>query len=262
MLLLFLVLLAYAYLDSSKQWAERTDFHSKTLWQWMELLVVPAFIAFAAIALSEQRRSVELEVERDRSRESALQSYLDDMTELMLEKGLPGSGQEPLAREIARARTLTVLPALDGKRKGLLIRFLYQSKLIRKDNLIIDLRGADLSGVDLSGSDESENRDRTFLSYLSLSEVNLFGANLIDADLREAKLSSANLLMADLSGADLRDAHLMMADLRMATLNKAKLAGNNLVGANLLGARGTTDRQLMAAHSLKEATMPDGSKVD
>ncbi|MEM8720452.1 MAG: hypothetical protein AAGE84_14305 [Cyanobacteria bacterium P01_G01_bin.39] len=50
-------------------------------------------------------------------------------------------------RTIARARTLAVLRALNGDRKGELIQFLYATQLIAGDEPIIDLSQADLSQV-------------------------------------------------------------------------------------------------------------------
>ncbi len=256
------VWISYLYLMLNQNWAEWTGFNSKTLWDWMELLIVPAFLILGAKLLGDQRKNTEIDIEADRTRGAALQTYLDHMTELLLERDLRTSDKDEVLREIARARTLTVLSTLDGIRKGLLIRFLKQSKLISRDNPIIDLSGANLTGADLSGTDISDNRDRKFLSYLSLNNVQLAGANLRRANFAEAKLSQANLFLVDLTKADLRDANLMFADLRLATLTGAKFNNANLLGANLSGAKGTTGKQLAQAKSLKGATMPDGNQVD
>ena len=50
---------------------------------------------------------------------------------------------------VARARTLTVLPKLDGERKARVVQFLYESGLIVKKRPIIDLLRADLRRADL-----------------------------------------------------------------------------------------------------------------
>ena len=54
---------------------------------------------------------------------------------------------------VARTRTLTVLPRLDGARKGVVVRFLCESGLLgnaeSSRETILDLAGADLSHVDL-----------------------------------------------------------------------------------------------------------------
>src|SRR3712207_72993 len=154
---------------------------------------------------------------------------------------------------VARARTLTVLPRLGGDRKARVVQFLYESGLITKDKVIVDL----LKGADLHGANLGEAQ----LSYANLSR-----ANLSEAQLR-AGLHQANLSEADLSGADLSYATLTYADLGDAKLSKANLrgaglSGADLSGADLSGATGWTEEQLDLAKSLKGATMPDGQKYE
>jgi uncharacterized protein YjbI with pentapeptide repeats len=239
----------------------------KSIWDLLELLIIPAFLAVIALKFSQAEREAKDKIAKDGQQEAVLQAYFDQMTELSLEKGLSTSRphatpEENDVRHIARARTLTVVRRLNGEQKGLLVRFLYQSKLIQKGKQSIDLSGADLSQADLSGSELEGNRDRTFTGYLTLSGAQLFGVNLTDADLSEAKLSEANLVMADLTRANLTDAQLMFADLRSAILTGADLSGANLLGANLSGATGLSQKQLSQTASIKDAVMPDGTKVE
>jgi integrase len=72
-----------------------------------------------------------------------------------------------------------VLPRFHGERKGRVVQFLYESGLIAKRRLVLNLRGADMSKANLSG-----------------------------AELRGADLSEAYLSRADLSGAFLNHANL------------------------------------------------------
>ena len=95
------------------------------------------------------------------------------MSELLLHEKLRESAEDDEVRKIARVRTLTILPRLDGKRKASVLQFLHESGLIDKDKHIIDLSEASLSEV-------------------SLSRANLLGAHLNGADLCGAKLSGAN----------------------------------------------------------------------
>lgn len=250
----------YAPFKNKQPWANWTGFETKTLWDFMDLLIVPGILAGGTLWFNYQRNKTEREINKDRSLDSALQTYIDDMAGYLLERNLRRSEAGSDISELARTKTLTILQGLDGKRKGILIRFLYQSKLIIKDNLVLDLSGADLADILLSGNDEYGNRDRTFISYLSLANVQLSGTNLRHADFKEAKLCDARLLMADLSDANLTGAHLMFADLRLTTLTNTNITNANLMGANLSGAIGITNKQLAKAKSLKGATLPDGSK--
>jgi hypothetical protein len=158
---------------------------AKTLWDWMQLLIIPAILAGGAYWLNESARNQEIKIASDNRQETALQTYLDNMTELLLDKKLRESEVDEV-RAVARARTLTVLRRLDGERKGALIRFLYEADLIDKDKTVIDLGNADLSGANLSGA--------------TLIGANLRGANLRGANLSWAILIEANLLYANLSG--------------------------------------------------------------
>jgi uncharacterized protein YjbI with pentapeptide repeats len=131
---------------------------------------------------------------------------------------------------LASARTLTVLPRLDGNRKRSALQFLYESKLIAKVDAfiseaklietrqhIVDLRGADLNRAQLSNA----NLMKANLGAANLERANLSGAFLSTADLGSANLKSANLSDASLSTADLFATHLDAADLRGASLDEA-----------------------------------------
>jgi uncharacterized protein YjbI with pentapeptide repeats len=216
----------------------------KTLWDWLELLIIPAVLAGGAMWFSRAEREAEREIASDRLREAALQGYLDKMTELLLEKDLRTSEADDEARAVARARTLTVLRQLDGERRATLLRFLYEAKLINKDDAVVELHMADLSQADLI----MDNLSEANLSWTSLREAYLIEADLSKANLSEADLSKANLIGADLSGANLVRASLSGANLIRADLSEANLSGANLSGANL-------DRAKLSKADLIEANL-------
>ena len=226
----------------------------KTLWEWMELLIVPILLAFGGLWFNQQRAQAEHQITLNRQRGTALQAYLDRMANLLDEKELQISEVDDEVRSIARTWTLAVLQEMDGVRKGLVIRFLYDAVLISWDiDIIVSLVRADLSKADLI---------KASLIRADLSETNLSGADLSDADLRGANLSGADLSGANLSDADLRGANLRGAaiddttkiaekwrrvweivthnaegwKLSKADLSEAYLSGANLSGANLSGA--------------------------
>src|SRR5207253_9498832 len=141
-------------------------------------------------AATEKRTQAERDISLDNQREAALQDYIDKMAELLLKDHLSELKPEyKEVRKIARVRTLTVLPRLDGNRKGSVLQFLYESNLIDRDNPIVDLNGADLSHADLG----CVNWDHTNLRRANLRKANLWGACLDDADLSHADLREADL---------------------------------------------------------------------
>ncbi len=118
--------------DKGYTWLDFTGFEGKTVWDVFDLLIIPATLAAVAIILEAFERKSDREIALENQRETILQNYFDAMTRLMLDKNLKGSGPHDEVREIARVKTLTVLKRLDGKRKGDLIRFLSETKLIQK----------------------------------------------------------------------------------------------------------------------------------
>jgi len=150
--LLALILAAYNWpwagltgYESNGQWQ-----HFKTAWDWAELCLVPVLLALAAAGFTLAANKREREVELDRSRENALQTYFDRMSDLLLHGGLVQSERNSDVRSLAVARTLSVIRDLDGARKASVLKFLYDAQLIRKRATIVPLRGAQLSGAALS----------------------------------------------------------------------------------------------------------------
>jgi len=199
----------------------------KTLWDWLQLFIVPIILAIGGFWFSqiqkhneqkaiEQREKTDREAVSENQREAALQTYFDRMSELLLKEQLSKSKRDDEIQIIARTRTLTVLNGLDSTRKKSLLRFLQESGLIRRnaDISVLNMEGADLGGAELDQIDlKNADLHGTNLSGAHLDRVDLRGANLLgailnEANLRDSYLSGANLSKADLSLADLRGANL------------------------------------------------------
>lgn len=243
-------------------YAPAGEFHSaKTLWDWLDLLIVPAVLAVGGALFTWTQRKTDREAEKrraetqrdlaaERERENALHAYLDKMTELMLEKDLRSSKKVDGVRYIARARTLTTLHRLDGMRKGVLLQFLCDSGLINKEVtdsgevgeppvylFEADLRGANLTRARLNGANLAFADLRgADLRWADLSKADLTGARLQGADMRRAVLVETDLHEADLSKTDLRRTILRDANLQEALLNGANLQATGLIRANLRSA--------------------------
>jgi uncharacterized protein YjbI with pentapeptide repeats len=229
----------------------------KTFWDWMDLILVPLVLAGGATLFAwmmdkreekreEQRAREQEKIELDRSRETAFQTYLDRMTEL-LKDGLGASSEGEPCRSVARARTLAVLRQLDGERKGLLLCFLYDA------NLVGEIEKAEI--IDLSDAD---------LREVKVLQGNLSGICLGQADLRGAVLRYSNLRGADLDGTWLKGADLSFTNLRGVKLPPDGMAGADLGAADLEGAD-LTDSDLREANLdlayLKGCTINDRTKM-
>jgi hypothetical protein len=181
----------------------------------LELLIVPVVLAIISLWLRWVQN-------RDEKQEEVLKGYLDRMAGLI--KG--GDSQLLGEREVARAWTLETLQWLDGKHKGMLLRFLVEWNLIERGEHIPDAPHLRLP----------KRKAVVFLNKADLSSADLEGALLIEVDLIEANLEGANLRGARLTQAVLFDTNLRKADLRNASLRGADLRGTNLTGADLHGA--------------------------
>ena len=150
---------------------------SKTLWDWMQLLVVPLALAVVGFGfnaaqserehqreerrtrvdreLADRRADTDRSIAADNRREDTLQAYLHQMSDLMLQRKLLRSRVGSEEQVLARTLTLTALRRLDGERRGLLVRFISEARLIRRPRPKVDLAGADLRRAALEGDDAS-----------------------------------------------------------------------------------------------------------
>jgi uncharacterized protein YjbI with pentapeptide repeats len=268
----------------------RWGFRGMTVRDWLELLIVPLALAVIGFwfafqqdarqhEIEDKRAQAERELEEERTQAAALQTYLDHMTNLLLERNLRESGKGSEVRMLAQARTLAVLRGADASRKTQVMTFLIDLALVQRvdgKDPLIELTGADLDGVNLGDPspslvDVKADLSGADLGLADLREAYLLGVIFADANLRGANLSDAALSFATLSDADLREVNLSRANLSWANLERANLETANLSGAILKGAildeadlrnvEGVTKEELeQQAKSLKGTTMPDGSK--
>src|SRR5258705_11064273 len=189
--------------------------HAKTLWDWLQLLIIPAVLAVGGYVFTyttsrndrvaaEKRTKAERDISLDNQREAALKEYFEKMSELLLHENLRHSDPDAEVRKIARVWTLTVLQRLDEYRKGSVIQFLYESGLIDEGKSIIDLSGADLIKASLVA---------LVLTNANLTRTNLMGADFMGAHLAGANLSETTLIGANLTSADLTGANLIDASI-------------------------------------------------
>jgi hypothetical protein len=131
------------------------DFPKRTLWDWLQLLIIPAVLAGGGIWFNRRQQARTQESEDRRSQDGALQAYFDYMSQLLGDKDRPlhRARRGDTLSAVARARTLIVLSRLDGARKGSVVQFLHESGLITRKHVVVDLTDADLRKADLRKAD-------------------------------------------------------------------------------------------------------------
>lgn len=175
----------------------------KKLWDWLELLIVPALLTFLSFFITFNVNKRQQEIENQRYQQSVMREYLKDMTELSTQISSPSKSiknPKPLI-SVASARTLTALNELDKERKRELMEFLSNSGLLQQ----ISLRRANLEGTDLS--------------FLWLK----------DADMQNSNLKNTKFYKANIGGANLRYAAMNDADFREAVYDKCTLVENKSI---------------------------------
>ncbi len=221
-----------------------TGLTGKTLWDWLQLLVIPLALVGVGFVLSSlqsareqhreeqraergQRREArqaarDREIAADDRREQALRGYLQEMSDLMLQGSLLRARGSSEARLVARTLTLTVLRRLDVRRKAAVARFLAESHLLNEGfgrRPRLDLGGADFRGVQLGDATFGEVPGDGVIGAEALASFR--GADFRDASFRGATVVSTRFENARLAGADFTGATLVEADFRGADLTGA-----------------------------------------
>ena len=220
-------------------------------WNWITvillLVIIGAGFLWTGIALDQsvtwlgqEQRATQLSISQDQQRETILQNYINQISDLLAHDNLLKARRSDPVSIAANAYTHEALPRLDPVRKAEAMRFIYQTKLVSNDSVILDLSSVDIS--------------RAQMANIDLRDTYLVGANMSGADLHNAIFSDAILVFTDLSHANLSHINLQGAD-----MHNTNLAGADLTGANLRDVTGLTAGQLAQAKSLTGAILPDGS---
>ncbi len=262
---------------------------AKTLWDWLQLLVVPLVLALAAFALNaaqadrdrrqEDRRAAQQRVfdqrraereqanAQDRAREDTLRTYLRQMSQLITDSGLaaPRHPADPDTKALARTLTLVALRRLDGPRKGVLVQFLAEAGLImqtvpwyrtsrgwRAGAISRSQPRVSLVGADLRGAVMPIHLGSEFVSGPRGTGLRSRAAAFEDADLRAA----------DFRGRDLTGVSFRRADLRGARFDRASLSGTLFEAACLSGATFIAAREEPSLDSGADFSGAAGRGVD
>src|SRR5215218_1159977 len=268
----------------SKEKEKATTQRRLTFWDALGLVFVPVaggvIITIVSHIYNRRQREREEAVQSLRAQDAALQQYLDQMSDLLVNRGLrpePADSEPKVyVRNLAQARTIAVLLGLDSEHKKRPLKLVYELGLIEKDNRPLELKNAGLDGANLS--------------EITLRAAYLRGVDLRLSDLKGADLEGSNLNLADLRGSDLKRANLRDVDFTKANLlpydaqdperlsihnqkktnnlskesigsaRHSKLTITNLRGATLTGAR--LHETLLGSADLTNAVLTDAVLTD
>ncbi len=212
---------------------------AKTLWDVVQLLVIPVVLSLGVLYFNQQERKRERKSQEERTEDAVLQNYLDRVSELILNRGLMEEDYQVSSpvHQVAQVRTVTALRQLGTSRQNDVLQFLRDTGLCRTvltdaSLLDIDLREARLWNIAFDRS----NLVRAHLNNASLYQASLRDTKMVDADLSGCRLTGADLSGALLLRTDFTDADLSGANLTNANLTGAKWSGGKLSGVVLEGA--------------------------
>lgn len=196
------VLIGLAFLLKGWSWV---GFRHKTLWDWLQVFLLPLILGIYTIVNSTQQ----ITIANEQRKNEVFQNYTSAIQDLILSKGLLQSQPHDAVRVIATTQTAIVLRQIDKKQAAALLLYLYHLNLINTTNPIITLSNDDFSNIRLATYLDASGK----LIHVNLSNANLQGINLEGADLEGVILKHANLNDATLNGANLSNADLSDADL-------------------------------------------------
>jgi uncharacterized protein YjbI with pentapeptide repeats len=260
----------------------------RRVWDWLAIGLIGAAVAGVGYYYNRGQKEREQSAAMEQAQNTALQEYLSQMSNLVIDKGMGTKPKEHVCR-VAQARTVAILLELDKDHKRRPLKLVYELGLIKKKedenslNPLItlsnagldhadlreltlidtclrsaDLRATDLTGADLEGSDLSEADFRgANLAKSNLAKANLSKANLLPySELDPARLSAHNLNNIDPGQVKLNGDY-TPTNLSGVNLSGANLRGANLSGANLKTAVGLTQEQIEQAMGNLETKFPD-----
>lgn len=215
------------------------EIFGQTYWEWLDLLIVPLVLALGAYYLSRREQKIDREIakeERENDRnlakqkeeETALEVFIGRIGDLLVQ-GLKEAKPGDPRIDLARTYTLTILRRLNGERKSVVVRFLYEAGLLgylqffdevpqlvqsivslaRADLSHVNLDGADLTGIDLALTNLSKAKLRNAI----LVKANFIGAELVGVDFHGSALPSSELSAAYIVRTSMREAGLAMPSL-------------------------------------------------
>jgi uncharacterized protein YjbI with pentapeptide repeats len=228
-----------------------------TFWHIVGTVLIPVtgglLIGWAGFKFNQRQREREEAVENKQAQDNAIQAYLDQMSDLLVDRHLRSLPKGSDIHRLAEARTLEVLLGLDGERKRRPLKLVYGLGLIKnrlhtseRDEALLDVENLSLNNPIIGERDGA---------LLDLQNLSLDHADLTELSLRDACLRFADIRGADLQGSDLSGADLSYADLRGANLTNTDLSAANLSGANLLPYDEQEPAKL-SLHNLKDHALP------
>lgn len=201
---------------------------TKLLWDWLELLIVPIVLTLLGLLFNYTQKRTEIEIaskkeihereiEDDKNQEATLRQYLEQMNDLVFNKGLTSPTPTANVLGIARIITLTTLRRINSERAGVILRYLYEAKLLDADDLKVDISGIRLRKIKL---------------WKQIDKINFQGVEFHESDFTGCELSNCNLNNSKFYRCNFRNANLINSSVEKTEFTMSDLTRANLSGVN------------------------------
>jgi len=193
---------------------------AKSLWDWMELLIIPVALGIAGWALNNAEKSNSYKKESERAQNEIIDSFIKIFTQLILDKNLTKDSDIQI-KIIARTRIMFALNNIDRSRKRQILQFIYESGLIF-NKPTLNLNGANINNANL---DE-----------ILLTNAEIRGAYFINTSMKKTNLEESIFIGCDFTNANFTNSKVKNLDLSYTNLTGVKLKNMDLTSVNFLGA--------------------------
>lgn len=198
----------------------KDDPRPKLLWDWLDLLIIPASVALVGWIYKEYEKSKDSKKEYENKQNEVLDSYFRIVSDLIIKENLLDNNLNGESKIIARTRTIVAIDNLSGDRKGQVLQFLHESNLIR--NNVVDLIGGNFRNSEVSG--------------IVLKNIAIKGVYFCDSEFIKTYLDNSDFTSCDFTGANFNESSLENTNLSYTKLNKCKLTNIDLTSVNFEGA--------------------------
>jgi uncharacterized protein YjbI with pentapeptide repeats len=248
--LLWLIIAVVALTSNIVSNFKWSGFQKKSLWDWLQLLVVPSMLAFGAFYLNYSSEARDKKLADEQHKQEVVKDYFSKMQSLILEekririsetpseqikrdyysKNSSSSKDQqklsPESQSIARALTLAVLDEVNGSQKGKIIAYLAEAGLIEQPTPAIRLNSANLKEIIL----EDINLDKVMINY-----ANMTGANMTDVTFRNSDISYSDLSNSTLKNVNFNNPNYIEDQIKAPkTAGVTKIGSVNLKGSTII----------------------------
>ncbi len=212
---------------------KKEGLRGKTLWEWLDLLIIPSTIGIISWIYKEAERDKAIIEQREKDQVTNIDSFFKILTELITKNNLLKSNFDDPNRIIARTRSILAFEDADSERKGQILQFIYESGLINSNPILnlngVNLKKSNLNGIILRASEiKGAYFNNSSMKNSFLDNSNLTSCDFSNSDFTECSLIKTNLSYTNLSNANFKDLNLLSVNFEGANLSNADLRGCQL----------------------------------